>query len=162
MKKFDLEKFVALVANIGVIAGIVFLAIQIRQNTDALQAQTRSSITDNAVTYLGWVATNPQLADIRARVVNGGGESLSDAEKMQFGNFVVAEMRIWENTFYQHERGLFTEPEYLARRNTWISRLTEGPASAFYRDYWATRADRFSPTFRQEIDKILSDERVQH
>jgi hypothetical protein len=110
MKKIDFEKSVALAANIGVIAEIVFLALELRQNTDALQAQTRSSITDNNVTYLGWVATNPELAEIRERSRADGVDSLSDAQRLQLNAFVSANFRIWENTFYQYERGLFTQP----------------------------------------------------
>lgn len=157
MKKFDLEKSVALLANIGVIAGIVFLALEIRQNTDALQAQTRSSITDNNLLYLGWVATNPQLADIRGRARLEGVDGLSDTETTQLNAFVSAEFRIWENTFYQYERGLFTQPEFEARRNTWIDRLTKDPRSDFYQARWATIGERFSPTFRKEIERILAD-----
>ena len=39
MKKLDLTQTVGLLANLGVIAGIVFLAIQIRQNNSLLAAQ---------------------------------------------------------------------------------------------------------------------------
>ena len=111
--------------------------------------------------YLGWVATNPQLADVRVRASVDGVESLSDAETRQWRAFTAAEFRIWENTFYQYERGLFTEPEYHARRKTWRARLIEGPSSSYYRARWAEIGDRFSPTFREEIEEILSDEGVQ-
>jgi len=37
MKKIDLAQSIALFANLGVIAGIVFLAVEIRQNTRSIQ-----------------------------------------------------------------------------------------------------------------------------
>ncbi len=40
-----LNRWLTLTANVGVIAGIVFLAVEIRQNTDMMRAQTRSSVT---------------------------------------------------------------------------------------------------------------------
>jgi hypothetical protein len=36
-----LERWLTLVANLSVVAGIVFLAVELQQNTEAIQAQTR-------------------------------------------------------------------------------------------------------------------------
>jgi len=44
MKKIDLAQTLGILANVGVIAGIVFLAVEIGQNNDQLAAQTRSTI----------------------------------------------------------------------------------------------------------------------
>ena len=39
MKKIDLGQMITILANVGVIAGIVFLAIELRQNNELLAAQ---------------------------------------------------------------------------------------------------------------------------
>ena len=36
--------------------GIIFLAVEIRQNTQAIQAETRDSITEKQMEHMGWVA----------------------------------------------------------------------------------------------------------
>jgi len=41
MKKFDLGQTISILANVGVIAGIVFLAIEVAQNTESLE-ETRN------------------------------------------------------------------------------------------------------------------------
>jgi hypothetical protein len=43
VKKIDIAQFVGILANIGVIAGIVFLGIELRQNNDLLRAEARAS-----------------------------------------------------------------------------------------------------------------------
>jgi hypothetical protein len=58
MKRFDLGQMVAILANVGVIAGIMFLAVELRQNNDLLRAEAsfnrfsveryrRTQITEN-------------------------------------------------------------------------------------------------------------------
>ncbi len=41
MKKIELGQTIAILANVGVIAGILFLAIELRQNNEALGLQAR-------------------------------------------------------------------------------------------------------------------------
>ena len=41
-----LNERLTLIANLSVVVGIVFLAAEMRQNTQAIQAQTRDSITE--------------------------------------------------------------------------------------------------------------------
>ena len=47
-----LNHLLTLLANIGVIAGIIFLAVEINQNTDMMRAQTRSAVTGSIITLL--------------------------------------------------------------------------------------------------------------
>lgn len=58
----DLKKlniWLTLAANIGVLTGIIFLAIEIRQNSDAIRAQTRAQLAEE-VTELFSVNMNDQ------------------------------------------------------------------------------------------------------
>jgi len=45
----------------------VFVGLELRQNTQAIQAQTRDSITEKQMEFLGWVATNRDLAEALAK-----------------------------------------------------------------------------------------------
>lgn len=62
MKKIDVGQAVAVLANVGVIAGIMFLAIELRLNTRAVEAQTRDSITEKQMQLYAWQATNSDLS----------------------------------------------------------------------------------------------------
>ena len=44
MKKIDLAQAASVLANVGVIAGIIFLALELRQNQQLVMAQTRNEI----------------------------------------------------------------------------------------------------------------------
>jgi hypothetical protein len=49
MKKISPTQLVTFVANIGVIAGILLLAFELRQNNDLMEAEARQSRTAMAV-----------------------------------------------------------------------------------------------------------------
>ena len=44
MKKLDLGQTITILANIGVIAGIVFLGLEIRQNNELMAAEARYKV----------------------------------------------------------------------------------------------------------------------
>ena len=60
-----LNQWLTLLANIGVIAGIVFLGVEIRQNTEMIQSQTRDSITEKQIAVFEWWATDTEDNRIR-------------------------------------------------------------------------------------------------
>lgn len=62
-----LNQWLTLLANVGVIAGIVFLGIEIRQNTEMIQSQTRDSISEKQIAVFEWWATDTENNRIRKR-----------------------------------------------------------------------------------------------
>jgi len=148
-----LERWLTLVANLSVVAGIVFLAAEMRQNTEAIQAQTRDSLTEKQMEFSGWVATNRDLADVFRRGQRAGYAALDSTEVTMFTLLVHGIFREWENSFYQYERGLFTPEEFQGRVERWRLSLDERG----YRQYWASQRNVFSPSFRAEIDRIVAE-----
>ena len=112
-----LNERLTLIANLSVVVGIVFLAAEMRQNTQAIQAQTRDSITEKQMEYYGWLATTPDLAELYERGNDRGIEEFPMASSYRF--LVLGLLREFENSHYQYERGLFTPGEFEARVNTW-------------------------------------------
>ncbi len=45
-KPSKLNERLTLIANLSVVVGIIFLAVELRQNTQAIEAQTRDSLTE--------------------------------------------------------------------------------------------------------------------
>ncbi len=152
-KPSKLNERLTLIANLSVIVGIIFLAYELQQNTQAIQAQTRDSITEKQMTYLGWVAGNRDLAGVQARGQFGGTAGLDTAEAQMFRLYTNGMFREWENSHSQYERGLFTPEEFEPRIETW--RLNMG--SPGYREVWAGRRETFAPSFRAEIDRIVAE-----
>ena len=58
------RRWLTLAANVGVLAGIIFLAVEIRQNTLAVQATAIRDATILARQQILTLATNPDMARI--------------------------------------------------------------------------------------------------
>ena len=67
MEPRQLKEWLTLIANFGVIAGLVFLGLEVRQNTIATQASAIQESTNVARQQsLTW-ATNPDLVELNLR-----------------------------------------------------------------------------------------------
>jgi large-conductance mechanosensitive channel len=64
MRKIDLGQTINTFANIGVIAGILFLAIEIRASTRATQASSIQTATALDQEHLLLVGADPDLAKL--------------------------------------------------------------------------------------------------
>ena len=147
-----LNERLTLFANLSVVVGIVFLGAEMRLNTQAIQAQTRDSITEKQMTYSEWIATNPETADVFARGNEGVSALAPGQEESMYSLLVQGIYREWENSLYQYERGLFTGEEFEPRVAIWEGFLALQGA----RDIWAARRHTFAPSFRDEIDRLVA------
>ena len=59
MKISAINEGVSLIANIGVIGSIVFLGLEMEQNTAMMQSQTRNSIAENQLSLYQTAIENP-------------------------------------------------------------------------------------------------------
>jgi len=137
-------------ATIAVILGIVFLGLEIRQNTDMMKSQTRDSISEKQMMFSEWVATEIDLATTIAKATSG--ETMSSAEAVQYGYFLAGVWREWENSYYQFQQGLFDRDEFEPRMNRWHDMMR----TKLVRDSWVSTRMNFSPGFREEVDRIVS------
>jgi len=149
----QLDRWLTLLANIGVIAGIVFLGIEIRQNSDMIRAQTRGDITEKQLTLFEWFAASPE--NIRVRTA---GDRLAlepdSPEAAQYGWMVAGNFRLWENEWYQYQQGLFETDEFEPRIAIWRTMINEMPGM---RLYWSYQSSAYSPEFRELIDSLIED-----
>jgi hypothetical protein len=80
MKKVDVGRAVGILANLGVVAGIIFLAIEVGQNNELMRAASRDSQNERIQDYIEQVYMTPGLAEIIVKANNG--ESLTDVEDL--------------------------------------------------------------------------------
>jgi len=147
-----LNERLTLIANISVVLGIIFLAFELQQNTQAIQAQTRDSITEKQMEFQSWFATNPELAEAWAIAEEVGVEALSPAQTRMVAFARAGILREWENSLYQYQQGLFTAEDFEPRMERWRRSM----AFPHYRDAWEGSQETYSPSLRAEIDRIVA------
>ena len=137
--KIDIGRAVNTLANLGVIAGIVFLAFELRQNNEMMRAQTRGELSRDTIELLSINMNDAAYADVLMR--GNDGEELSDVERYQYELHRNAFIWLWENITYQYEIGLYDEAEFVTQieviRND-IARLRG------LRDHWCATRSRHS------------------
>ena len=109
MKKIDLGQTIAILANIGVITGIVFLALEIRQNSDLLSSQTRFNNVQNQLSLAMMLVEDSQLNELVARASSG--ESISRDESLRLRQMVIVVLNIWEYEYREFEDGRLARDE---------------------------------------------------
>jgi hypothetical protein len=98
MKKFDLGQTISIMANVGVIAGIVFLAIEVRQNNLQLAVQSENTLYElRERLQSNFVGNVGGIADLVVKERNG--EALSQVELSRLESRRVQIIRTFEHMF---------------------------------------------------------------
>jgi len=108
MKKPDLGQFVGILANIGVISGIGFLAFELHQNNELLEAQARFNHKETRANFLGEFDHNPELARISVKAANS--ETLTPVEHVQLDAHMDRMFASFEWEFYEEQLGRLETP----------------------------------------------------
>ena len=140
------NKWLLLVANIGVLFGIVLLAYELRQNSLAVEAQTRSSIAGDTADALWRQIEHDGLSVALRKLVRG--EQLDADEDWLLARHAHITFRRWENIYYQYRVGLYDEEEFAAQAANW-KRLAH---ASLLRPYWADMRDAYSTDFVELVD----------
>jgi molybdate transport system substrate-binding protein len=146
-----INQWLTLVANLAVIAGIVFLALELNQNSRMMQTQTRNAITESILNF----QFNAEASGLRAiaRKASEDVANLTAEESGQLAQLYVSNLRLWENIHYQYRNGVFDEEEFAAERNSWRAL---GERTPLLRGAYCQlkRAGSLSPAFVAEMDKL--------
>jgi hypothetical protein len=125
MMKIDLGQTIGILANLGVIAGIVFLGIELRQNNDQLQIQARQNVYEmQAEIQRNFFRNDGGLADLYWKEVLGG--DLSTLESARLASYRTHLIRTM--AFIYRE-----DPEAANDSIDWMVMLFRGPGM---RELW--------------------------
>ncbi len=106
MKASSIIQLTQVVSNLGVVAGIIFLAIEIRQNQESLEEANivnRAAVTSTAVASINdWRAMLLENDELRrAWIAGASGAELSEDDTSRFN--LICENALW-NLVMSHER----------------------------------------------------------
>jgi len=150
MKKIDVGQTITVLANIGVIVGIVFLAVQISQSNRLARLQMRNDIAESIVAFSTSGGSDPTLA--RLSFFSEDPASLPAEEYSMLALRTDALWRLRENIYYQYENGLFDEPEFSAESASWAGSFD----TPFGRNYYCQTRRFFSQGFIEVVESMLS------
>jgi hypothetical protein len=146
----DLGNIGEFVAALGVIISLIYLAVQIRQNTSTIRAASFQDVVENSATFLKEVYRD---ADLTRIWVSGSDDlkSLAGVDRQRFHFLIITYFRQIENTYNQTRKGLLKDDEWEGIRES----VFEGISRPGMREWWASNSFRFNPDFRQFVEEEL-------
>jgi len=109
MTKINLGQTIQVLANLGVIAGIVFLVIELQQNNAVLGAQARASRTQVRLDGLQATANNPEL--LRAYLKLREGEALTAMDQLLIEVDTARVLTTMQYVYGEFQAGLIDEAD---------------------------------------------------
>jgi hypothetical protein len=153
MKFERIGLWLSLLANFGVLAGLMLLVVEIRHNTLTTQAvlnqENVNFIRETTALLLG--GENEELASI---VFRGhlDPDSLSPAELQKYVIFVSIQMVAWETAFMNFDQGLIGERIWRGTDRAFSSMVQQGPG---YRRWWEATRDGYDRAFQEHVNQVF-------
>lgn len=140
----------SLFAAIGVNVTVIYLAVQVRQNTLETRAVSFNAITDSFNAINLDIAHDKELARLWLRG-SVDLEQLDDAEAFQFGMLVLSLLRVHESVYYQSKRGTM-DAEMREAEHRSLQFVFAQPGT---RAWWRRNTISFAREFREHIDRLI-------
>ena len=150
--KIELGQTIQILANVGVVAGIIFLIVELRQNNAALESQSRMNHADTRSEYFNRLSTDPVLMPIVVKAQTG--QSLDDVEEARLIAHYVAMFIGWQWEWEEHERGRLELPE-AAWRSTFTAGNVGPGNSPAARRAWEQNRESFLPGFAAYMEDVI-------
>ena len=118
-----LNRWLTLAANVGVLAGILFLAYELQQNTLVTRFKAASNFQDSFSEIELFVAGSPEFAELLVKGREGG--ELSEAAEFRLSLFYSNVLRKWQFVHYQYSSSALDEGLWRGNRARLVQILGE-------------------------------------
>jgi hypothetical protein len=150
----QLSYFAQIIGSAGVILSLVFVGLQIRQNTAALQRNEHNSTMSQWTVLRMAVAQNRELAEFMTAGLKGE-RALDAADQFRLDQFLQenawAAFHIWDRT----QRGVFAKGTFEMTGGAHLRTvLMTERGSAWWRD---AKGVGFYPAFVADVDAMLAE-----
>jgi hypothetical protein len=148
----DIGNLAEAVAAIGVIVSLAYLAVQIQQNTNAIQAASYQSVADQIADFQQGLAQNRDLARIYLTGIENP-EQLTPTEKVQFEYHLGMLFARFDTAVELYNRGMIDE-RAMTPYSRFILYHFQFPGVA---EYWENSDVFFSDAARSCIEDLLKN-----
>ena len=144
----DLGNIGEFVAAVGVIASLIYLAVQIRQNTRSIRASTFHESASRAGDLMKAIAEQKELTRVFRAGLGGLEEIEDDDDRLRFVMLMSAVFRGYDDLFFQYREGMLSAESWDAWRNS-LRTILGNPG---FVPFWNLRRLSFTESFRQFVE----------
>ena len=146
----DLANIGQVIGAIAVVISLIYVALQIRQNTNAIRAATAQSVHEHYANWYNSFARDETLSAIAIKGLKDY-EALSETEKARFVALFMAFLSYGQNAFLKWRQGLL-EPSLWVGWEQVLMNLIGAPGG---KGLWKERAYLFGEEFRRHVEDDL-------
>ncbi len=153
MKKIDVGQTIAILANVGVIASLIFVGLQVEQAAVATRSATVLQLKDSWVQLNLASATSVELADAYQVIETQGWKDADYRSKSLVTGFIRTLYHNWSNAYYQYNNDTL-------ERLQWEPHLREVVGSAnnpITRQVWSEWNHVYDDSFRKLMDYLIAE-----
>ncbi|MGH0029311.1 MAG: hypothetical protein ACQGVC_05945 [Myxococcota bacterium] len=146
----DLGSIGEIVGAVGVILSLVYLTVQIRQNTRSVRSASLQEAMRDVFSITDSLSTDHELSRLYWKGL-ADFDSLDPDERRRFSAYLVGLFRRFENIFYQTRHGALEADFWEGVRKTAVLTIGRPGAAAWWRD----ASDLFSEEFCEYVEHEL-------
>jgi len=136
------EIIINTIASIAVVLSVIFLAYQIKKNTQASKANYYDSLNKTNMEFLRQLLENRELGELLEKATANWANLNEDDRRTS--NYLFIQLRHWENMYYQHKLSVLDKQLWTNHLNTMIGYFHH----AGTQEWWLQRKMAFAKDFR--------------
>ena len=139
-------------AALGVIASMIFVGMEIRQNTTAIQTNTSQGVFTQYMDGARPVMENPELAELIVRADTAPG-SLSLADSLRYNLYLGFEINIYESVYINVAQGTMES----GVASGWLRGMSRWVCRPGGEGFWRVYAEEYAPIFQTAMDSVIAN-----
>lgn len=137
-----------IVSSVAIVATLIYLTIQVQQNTEAMQAGQRQATAALDVQYLLKFTDNPSVILARTK------SELTNEEAVQLTYSTFAYLRMRELDWIQYNNGVLDKATWVSYQNT-LKLILSSPNT---RQLWQKFGPAIvNPDFAKQVNELIED-----
>ena len=143
------------IGAVAIVVSLIYVASELRQNTEATQAATFQQMVQLSSTRLITMASDADMADILRRGIQDL-DTLTDQERFRFFLVNRAQWRAMEAAYFQRQHGVLGDPEWNSYKSLMCGELR---AVMGRQASWDVHRSVLSPDFVSFIESCVVPDR---
>ncbi len=141
-----------IIASIAVIATLLYVGMQIKQNTRSTRLETIRDISSGFNSFYDTMASNRELTDIWHRGAFNY-QGLDETEKLRFTFAVVRVFRLEQEQFLQWREGALDDDHW----QSLSAQYTDAVQLPGWQEVWSRRKHHYTKGFQDYVGKLIAE-----
>lgn len=146
-----LSSWVEITGLIAVVTSLVFVGLEIRQNSQASKTANQHALLEMALNYQNTIMQDEELSEIYQAMLEGSEPGLTKEQQGRASQIRGNQFNLWESAFYAHDTGQLNDELWAAWNGFNRSLINDQ-----HRAWWKKNRQGFGESFSSHVDSVLS------